>query len=174
MPVTYLTEEEYITKCQLLGGSHWSNFKERWAYHKAAIDLCRLAGPDSPDQVLEMGTMGVSIVRNSDTIDYTHKWKFKNFNPTFFHDARKLPWPIPQQKYHTFVALRVFHHLAPKQKECFLEAKRIARHIIIVVPETYQVPGYEESAGIPEPLFVDWNNGIGPTATVRFANCANS
>ncbi len=61
----------------------------RWNYHAAAVEIARRLNPDHPRQVLEMGTMGVSIVKGSDTIDYAEKWNFRKFRPTFQHDARQ-------------------------------------------------------------------------------------
>jgi len=46
--------------------------------------------------------------------------------------------------------------LCPVQKECFLEAKRIAKNVLIVVPEEYK------GKGISLKDFTLWNNGTPP------------
>jgi len=168
MTVSFLEKDEYYQEAQRIGGGHWRDYKARWSYHGEAIKFARLVNIRSADRVLEMGTMGVNIVKGSQTIDYDKKWNYDKFSPTYLHDARKIPWPIADRQYDLFVALRVFHHLAPVQRECFAEAKRIARNIIIVCPETYDVKGYESSVGIVDEQFVAWNNGIEPTCVVNF------
>ena len=115
-----------------------------------------------------MGTMGAKIVDTSDTIDYTGVWQV--FSPTFEHDARKTPWPIADHSYDFFVALRVFQHLYPNQRECFLEAKRIARHVILVVPQHYEYAEHPNSRGITEDQFIEWNNGVPPTLFAELAD----
>lgn len=168
MTIEYLTQEEFQSVTAGKKKGHWKKGTTRWDYHKAAVELVREIAPGSPGAVLEMGTLGVSIVKGSDTIDYAEKWNFKNKNPTYLHDARILPWPIPDRKYEVFIALRVFQHLRPVQKECFHEACRIARHVIIVAPEAYKVQALEDtSRGIPREEFTQWNGGVAPTRTIE-------
>lgn len=164
----FLTFKEYEAIANNIGGGHWKNYKHRWSYHRAAIDILRLFADPAKSTILEMGTMGVQLVKNSDTIDYPGKWT--TFNPTFRHDAKELPWPIEDDTYDFFISLRVYHHLFPRQRECFLEAKRIAKNIIIVVPESYNVSGYETSKGITEKQFIEWNDGVPPTLFFKLAD----
>lgn len=165
-PVTYLRREDYLSICRTIGGGHWHNAEMRWSYHGASVAIAQIVSPRSPDHVLEMGTMGVNIVPGSNTIDYAEGWSFEGKSPTYPHDGRKTPWPIKSDAYDLFIALRVFHHLAPSQREAFREARRIARNIIIVAPERYdKVPG---SAGIPIEDFIAWNDGVPPTAVLEF------
>jgi hypothetical protein len=98
-------------------------------------------------------------------MDYTEAWNFENFVPTYLYDARKTPWPFKDKQYDLFIALRVFQHLFPKQKEAFLEAKRIAKNIIIVVPETYR-----DNRGIPTEKFIEWNNNKKPSECIILQN----
>jgi len=139
-------------------GKHWHDYKVRWPYYSRAVEVAKTLDIDNPSDVLEMGTMGVSIVRNCKTIDYDVAWDFKNKKPTYLHDARVIPWPIETKKFKLFVALRVFQHLAPKQKECFLEAKRIAENVLIVVPNEYR-----NGTGITLEQLTEWNDGEPPT-----------
>jgi hypothetical protein len=140
-------------------GDHWTgSYKNRWKYYSRAVEIAKTLDINNPSDVLEMGTMGVSIVRNCLSIDYDKKWDFTGKKPTYLHDARAIPWPIPTKKFKLFVALRVFHHLAPNQKECFLEAKRIAENVLIVVPNEYPHKG-----AITLDQLTDWNDGEPPT-----------
>jgi hypothetical protein len=166
-----LTEAEFLAVARRAGAGHWSNAASRWAYHAAAIACVREVAPDGPEKVLELGTMGVSIVKGSHTMDFSEKWNGVPFTPTYAHDARRLPWPIADLAYDIFVALRVFHHLVPHQAACFREARRIAASIVLVVPDDYDVPGLRQtSAAVPEAEVLRWNGGVPPTRTIRFGD----
>lgn len=167
----FLGHEDYMARTRALGSGHWKNAAARWVYHEAAVSVLRGIGLTRPAEVLEMGTMGVNVVPGSDTIDYAEKWNPRGIRPTFLHDARNLPWPVGDGAYGAFVALRVFHHLHPVQRACFLQARRIARNVVIVVPEVYDVPELREtSRGIPGEMFTQWNDGVPPTAVIPFAD----
>ena len=169
MVLSYLSRADFETSVSKVKKAHGKGGASRWVYHEAAVSFLRQVAPTHPENVLEMGTMGFCVVQGSHTIDYAEKWKVKGFAPTYLHDARQLPWPIPDKRYEVFIALRVFHHLYPLQRECFLQARRIARNIIIVAPESYEVERLQDSSrGIPREAFTEWNDGIAPTATVEF------
>ena len=153
----YLTWELYKKNAYRVKGLHWKTYKNRWRYHKRAIEIIKRSSTTDPKKVLELGTMGASIVIGSDTMDYDGKWNYYKHNPTYLHDARKLPWPIANKQYEWFVALRVFQHLAPVQRQCFEEALRIADNVLIVVPDKYP-----KGSGIKLQQFIDWNNGNPP------------
>jgi SAM-dependent methyltransferase len=50
------------------------------------------------------------------------------------HDIRE-PWPLDDDSFDVVIALRVWHHLAPRQMEALFEALRVAKHVIIACPE---------------------------------------
>jgi hypothetical protein len=162
--VTYLSFEEYAQRTKQLGGAHWKAgmLAKRWDYHRKAVDILRALNLQSPTQVLEMGTMGVTLVNGSDTIDYTKGWSYQGKNPTYVHDARVLPWPIQAKRYKVFVALRVFQHLVPRQAECLREAMRIADHVIIVVPHSYSHRTLHNSHGMSYTELLKINDGAHP------------
>lgn len=167
-PLEFISSEAFNAVASARDG-HWKSGGSRWIYHEAAINIVRELGLKGPGNVLEMGTMGVCVVKGSDTIDYAEKWDFSGKNPTYLHDARKMPWPIADKQYALFIALRVYHHLHPVQRECFQEARRIARNVIIVAPEDYPVKELRDtSRGIPRQNFTEWNNGVAPTRVVDF------
>jgi hypothetical protein len=157
----FLTWENFEQNAELNKGEHWDPryVKWRWGYHKRAIEIIKRSGTNDPKKVLEMGTMGASIVIGSDTIDYDEDWNFEGQNPTYLHDARKLPWPVCYKQYEWFIALRVFQYLSPVQKECFKEALRIAENVLIVVPDDYPT---DKGQGIKLQQFIDWNENNPP------------
>lgn len=160
----YLTESRFRRLSKGLEGGHWvsrSNH-ERWLYHKSSISLLRKLGLKNSHSVLEIGTMGIKCVGSSDTLDYLDRWDFPGKDPTFAHDARMIPWPIPDKAYDFIIALRVFQHLAPKQREAFAEARRVSRHVILVAPATYDNEVLPNARGIRYEEFVDFCNGYHP------------
>lgn len=170
MPCTFLTRELYEETATATRQHHWRKTAGRWPYHAAAVEIARRLAPAEPSEVLELGTMGVSCVIGSDTMDYAEKWNVPRFRPTFPHDARITPWPVADKAYTLFIALRVFHHLNPVQAACFREARRIARNIVIVTPTVYDVPELQAtSRGLTPDEILDWNDGTPPSEVVPFA-----
>lgn len=158
----FLTREEYNSTAKSIGGPHWASAGSRWVYHILAVKWAKELMLSSNQDVLELGTMGVTIVKNSDTVDYdpsknNQQWCTVDSKPTFVHDARSMPWPFQDKSYELFVALRVFHHLKPTQKECFLEAKRISKAMIMIVPSKNVHP-----RGIDKQELISWNAGVKP------------
>jgi hypothetical protein len=162
--LNYLTRAQYEKLVQKLEGGHWSQdtIETRWDYHHRVIELIKALNIGSAADVLEMGTMGISCVSGSNTIDYAERWNFPGKNPTYLHDARQFPWPIADKQYELFIALRVYQHLIPVQKEAFREALRIAKKVIIVVPDLYINEVLPASRGITYRDFCDFNNGVHP------------
>lgn len=139
---------------------YWKDLESRWIYHKRVVGIIKQYGKSSTS-ALELGSMGLSVVRNGHTIDYDkHFSYYPNLQPHYVHDVRNLPWPIPDKYYDWFIALRVFHHLAPVQQQCFYEAQRIAKNIILVVPN--ELPPGGGTPIIPED-FLSWGGGLSPT-----------
>jgi len=161
--MNFLSFEEYKNNAITINNSkknvNWIQYEERWEYHKKAINFAKELNLEDPKKVLELGSFGASIVKDSISMDFNLGWNLDNFKPNYYHDARKIPWPIEDKQFDLFVALRVYQHLYPVQKEAFLEAKRIAKNIIIVVPETY----FGGKTGITFDDFTKWNNNKPPT-----------
>ncbi|MFX0543677.1 hypothetical protein ACEWPM_018520 [Roseovarius sp. S4756] len=156
----YLTFETYERNALENPGRHWQDYENRWAYYSRAVEVAKTIAPTSPRDVLEMGTMGASLVIGCDTIDFSKnkQWDFAGKEPDILHDARKVPWPVADKKYELFIALRVYQHLVPAQRACFNEAKRIAKNVLIVTPSVYGNGG-----GLDVTTFTDWNNGKPPS-----------
>lgn len=163
--INYLDKEKFYKLANSIKSGHWKSqpLELRWSYHSRALEVLKSIGIEKPSDVLEIGTVGVQLIANSDTLDQDIYWNYEGKEPTFTHDARDIPWPI-QRKYKAIVALRVFQYLVPKQKEAFLEAKRLTENLIIVVPsgEAYRPAGLENSIGVKYEDFITWNDGIKP------------
>lgn len=142
--MNYLTKEEFLNQIHILSLSnpnHWGRQEtaqgkpsalDRWSYHQKAIEILKSLRPAS---ILEAGTLGIKVVRESDTIDLDlpdDGWRL-TYVPTYRHDLRVIPWPIEDQSYDVFLALRVFHHLAD-QAACLEEMERVAKRIILALP----------------------------------------
>jgi hypothetical protein len=146
-------------KANALKDPQWKSYLQRWEYHAWAIALVNgMSLLFSAKSVLEIGAFGAGIVIGSDRMDLPDgKWVPPDDLPTIWHDARIIPWPFKDRQYSLLIALRLWHHLAPVQRECFLEAKRIARNILIVCPEKEVV-----GVGITRSQFIQWNGGESP------------
>lgn len=146
-------EAFFDTAREAASSGYWNTMRSRWRYHElAALQLKRR--PTTPERVLELGTMGVQLVPGSHTMDLAD-WMHrpKSHTPTYCHDAREIPWPIADGAYDWFVAMRVFHHLIPVQREAFFEALRISRNVLLVVPES---SSKTYAAGITRKTFASW------------------
>jgi hypothetical protein len=165
--VEYLSKQQYDAIVLHYQSGHWGKADERWIYHQRASTIAQTVAPRHPSDVLEIGTMGMPIVQGSDLFEYKDAdWALNSpLKPAILHDARQTPWPIDDKKYELLIALRVFQHLVPNQRECFLEARRVAQQIILVVPENYpnKVFNEREASGISQDSFVLWNDGVPPT-----------
>ncbi len=171
-----LTKEKYMSVANKVGGVHWASPGSRWCYHEVAVEWIKELGIKSGEQVLEAGSMGVTLVEGSDTVDYVASdnnsdwdWNPGGVNSSIVHDLRKVPWPFKDKQYSLFVALRVFHHLKPVQRECFLEAKRISSWFIVVVPNKEVHP-----RGIDLDEMIEWNGGVAPEKYHHFPRQAGS
>lgn len=160
-----ITREVFEEVVRNGGRGHWKHWEDRWKYFDRIGQLVLSLGIENPKLVLEMGTKGASVVEGSDTLDYDKHWNFKGQNPTYLHDARYFPWPVEDKKYTLFIASRVFQHLSPVQKECFLESRRVSLNTIIVVPKEYKT-----GTGISLEMFSEWNGGESPDICERIFN----
>lgn len=158
----YLTQTDFIRQGESINARskkmvHWN--ANRWIYHYKSIDLLRNI---SGQKFLEVGPMGIKLHRDSYTMDFGTEAGWPTFETDCFHDARITPWPFEDKSFDCVVALRVFHHLYPAQKEAFLEAKRIGRNILLVIPAKYHdTPHNSRVISLEE--FESWNNGKRPS-----------
>jgi len=151
--IDFLTFDDFARNADR--SPQWKSYRERWIYHEIAIEIAKTLGIRRNRSVIEIGTFGAQVVPGSDTMDLPRgSWSLPGEVPTVAHDARKLPWPIRAGRYQLLVALRVWHHLAPAQRACFDEARRVAKNLIICCPEQEVV-----GRGIPREDWIEWNGG---------------
>ncbi len=164
-----LTLEEFTEKTKALEGGHWTphSVQDRWDYYSRVVELVRGLPIQQASNVLEMGTMGIMCVPGGHSIDYEERWDFPGKKPTIVHDARHTPWPVGTKQYDLFIALRVFQHLVPTQRECVQEALRIAKRVILVVPNFYDNPVIAGSKGITYSDLVSFCDGVHPNLYVQ-------
>ncbi len=148
--IKFLNKEKFLQLANMYEGKHWQKelLEDRWNYHSRVVEILNSIEIASPSHVLEMGTMGVTCVDDSQTIDYMDNWNFEGKKPTYIHDARVCPWPFENKQFEVFVALRVFQHLTPKQEDALVEAFRISKKVILVVPKSYSNKDFPESKGL--------------------------
>jgi hypothetical protein len=164
--VRYVTFDEFAGATPSATRDNGKASAVRWEYHKSAIDFVRLCKPTTASDVLELRAKGVPIVKGSDTLDPTGKWAPSGPGAVHLHEPRNLPWPVADKRYTVLIALRVFQHLWPSQRECFLEARRVARNIVMVAPDQYPAPPqHDTSAGVTEAQLTEWNGGVPPTVS---------
>jgi len=157
----YLDFETF--EANVSGNEKWRSYRERWIYHARAIEIIKTLEVKRAKSVLEIGAFGAGLIFGSDRMDLPDgEWDFSGDRKTVLHDARIFPWPFADGRYDLLVALRLWHHLAPVQEQCFREAKRIARNIIIECPEKEVV-----GVGIAREQFIAWN-GAPPIAEIDF------
>lgn len=134
--VDYNSEEDflYFRNLYVKKNNHWKKLYYRWNYYKEVREILQNKFL-VPSQILEAGPFGAPVVRHCDTIDIKSLWYYPNMSATYFHDLKNIPWPIEDNHYKFFIALRVFQHLHPYQKECVQESVRIAENLIFVIPD---------------------------------------
>lgn len=145
-----ITKKEFDEKTVSLGGKHWATKDNRWEYYKFVLSLLK---DIEANKVLEIGSVGVKLIEESDELDYDVKAVWPTFNPKYYHDLRNIPYPIENDEYDLIICLRVLHHLHGKQKDVFDEFKRISNKLILAIPhERY---GYDD--------VIEWSDGLSPT-----------
>ena len=153
MIMKYLSFEEYKKNAEK--DPQWKSYLARWEYHELAIDILKRLKITKPSGVLEIGCFGAQIVPRSHTMELPDSsWQIGGYKPKTLHDARITPWPFKDERFDVVVALRVWHHLAPVQREAFLEAKRIGKYVLIACPEVEVV-----GKGVLREEFNVWNEG---------------
>ena len=158
--MNFLTKQKFFDRVNTLRSrnlayDHWKD--SRWNYHSIASALAQYI---NPKRVLELGTMGVKICEFSDEMDFPIADFWPVDSPKYLHNAKETPWPVETGAYDLFIALRVFHHLNPFQKECFLEAKRIAKWVLITIPVNYSHTAANRVITLDEMILI--NDGVPP------------
>ena len=130
-----LTESEFTEMT-----AQFPYYKGRWVYVSKALGqvetLIRRRGART---ALELGVPLRPIVVGADAMDITAGPHVDPAVPMTIHDATQAPWPVGDKAYDVFIALQVFEHLRDRQREAFLEVRRIARHAVISLPIDWEM-----------------------------------
>jgi hypothetical protein len=159
--MNYLTQKDFFYKCKTL--KYWKGQESRWNYLSSVVNMAKEITPES---ILELGSMGVSIADVSHTMDIV---PIPGINYLF--NATETPWPISDKVYDIFIALQVFEHLDDKrilQRKVFDEAARVAKNIIISVPFMWKKTRLKNHIGINDKTVLCWASGKEPDAEKIF------
>jgi hypothetical protein len=135
-----ITKASYNKQISVYGADtkHWKEAEGRWDYHNKTGNLLQ---DIKFKRVLEVGTMGVKIWNDSDNLEFdsSKEWTMPK-KVKYNHDLNIIPYPIKDKEYDVFIALRVFHHFRKDFIiESFKEWERVANHIIIAMPDTFNM-----------------------------------
>jgi SAM-dependent methyltransferase len=152
-----LTEQTYKDKIKRLNKPYWNRSSEqRWLYFNEVIKLLEMLQPKT---ALEIGTHGVSLMSHSDTFcdDIKTIDPDNAQNKVIVRDCRIVPWQdIEDKTYDVVVALQVFEHLSPNQKEVFNEIKRVSKHCILSFPYLWNCPQDTAHHQITKDIIQEW------------------
>jgi hypothetical protein len=110
-------------------------YKPRRVYLSAAAGVAReLIERRSLQTALELGPHLRPLIVGADVMDVVRNDALRAEGRRTVHDATDVPWPFADKAYDLFVALQVFEHLGTRQREAFLEVRRVARHAILSLP----------------------------------------
>jgi hypothetical protein len=123
-------------------------FRGRWHYFEEAI---KVAARLRPKSVLEIGAYTLPLFYGSDRLDIRRRKAV-----TVVHDIRKTPWPMSAAAYDLLIALQVWEHLNGRQEAAFLEACRLAKHVLLSVPYKWNVPANPSHHAIDEVKTARW------------------
>lgn len=162
-PIRPLTEAEF----QQLVAQH-RYYRGRWGYTSRALgQAARLIRRDGLRTALEMGAPIRPVVVGADVMDITAR---PGLDPTatfIRHDATVAPWPVADKSYDLFVALQVFEHLGDRQREAFLEVRRVARNAIISLPIDWEMAKPSDiHHQISQERVLSWFAPVRPTRVV--------
>jgi predicted O-methyltransferase YrrM len=123
--MSYLTIEKYNETARL--NPYWVG---RWPYLSEVVNIAKTL---PCEKVLEIGTMDLRVVNNSDVIDIVDRGN------NIVWDITKTPWPIKDKQYDLLIALQVWEHLEGKQIEAFKEAMRVSNYSILSFPYKMEI-----------------------------------
>ena len=116
-------------------------YRHRWGYMSAALkQATKLIEGHGLQTALELGAPVRPIIVGADVMDKKARPELDPSVSIRVFDATQSPWPVDDKAYDLFMALQVFEHLTDRQREAFLEVRRIARHAIISLPIDWEMP----------------------------------
>jgi hypothetical protein len=144
-------------------------YEGRWGYTSVALgQVSRLIRRHGLQTALELGAPVRPIVVGADVIDIKARPELDPTIPITIHDATQIPWPLDDKAYDLFVALQVFEHLRDRQREAFLEVRRVARHAVISLPIDWEMDDpRDKHHGISNERVLSWFAPIAPTRVIE-------
>jgi hypothetical protein len=144
-------------------------YQRRWGYTShALLEAVRLIARDRLTSALELGAPVRPVIVGAHVMDYRPRDEFETGPPLTIHDATVVPWPFADKAFDLFVALQVFEHLGDRQREAFLEVRRIARHAIVSLPIDWIMDDPTDSHHmISEARALSWFAPLVPSRTVE-------
>ncbi len=156
----------------LLKGSFGQYYEGRWAYFSEVIGIIRQQ--DDIKSVLELGPSFQTVVKGCDIMvrpEHDVWGRPEKYARQYEHDATVTPWPVADKQYDLFIALQVWEHLGPRQKEAFKEVVRISKMAVLSFPYMWicpeDDPNYPEHHMIDESIIAEWTLHIPPVKTVK-------
>lgn len=143
-------------------------YRGRWGYTSIALgeasDLILRRGLRT---ALELGAPVRPVIVGADVMDRRARPEFDPGVSITVHDARTFPWPYGDKSYDLFVALQVFEHLADRQREAFMEVRRIASHAVLSLPIDWEMDDPTHSHHrISHERVLSWFAPVVPTRVV--------
>lgn len=162
--IRLLTEPEFEEMA-----ARFPYYKGRWGYMSAALAQAEtLIRRRRLRTALELGVPLRPIIVGADAMDITAGPELDHTVPITIHDATQIPWPVGDKAYDLFMALQVFEHLGDRQREAFLEVRRIARHAIISLPIDWEMDNpLDKHHGISNERALSWFAPIVPTRVIE-------
>jgi hypothetical protein len=144
-------------------------YNGRWGYMSAALaQASTLIRRHRLKTALELGAPVRPIIVGADVMDIKARPELDPTIPITIHDATQAPWPVDDKAYDLFLALQVFEHLRDRQREAFLEVRRVARHAIISLPIDWEMDDPRNCHHhISNERVLSWFAPISPTRVIE-------
>ena len=118
-------------------------WKDRWdVYIYKVAEVLHSIEAEKFNHILEIGPAGFPIVRGSDTLDISQKFKDKT---TYFQSATTTPYPVGDKHYDITISTQVWEHLGDQQQKAFKEVMRVSKRAVLSFPYMWDLGhrGYE-------------------------------
>jgi hypothetical protein len=98
----------------------------RWSYYSKVINMVKEIKPKT---ILEIGSNGFPLFHDSIKLEVD-----KMADAHVYWDITQTPWPFIDKEFDVVIALQVWEHLGNKQREAFIEARRVGKNVILSFP----------------------------------------
>ena len=144
-------------------------YNGRWGYMSRALaEASKLIRRHGLRTALELGAPVRPIIVGADVMDIKARLELDPSVPITIHDATRAPWPVADKAYDLFLALQVFEHLRDRQREAFLEVRRVARHAIVSLPIDWEMDDPKNCHHqIPNERVLSWFAPVIPTRIIE-------